>query len=366
MTEGEAFIRGGSYINRFGKAYSCGIYARGGDLAISGSNTTFSAIEDGVCVRCEKTTVDSTTYVPQLNISGTPQFFSVNNETIQVEDGDIAVSSGTATVKAKNSTGIYINGGNLKVASTAALDVTAEITERSTEAIYHSPDGVVVQGGSLLVYGALDVKFTGVENTGHDKYDNLNIRSFAVRVLNAETVTILNGSITNNVGGGVYVGGGTVELGNTDGGPTIETNKTGGHAVEVNGGDLSVYNGLYKADLGNGILVRGGNARIIGGIFQGNDTQDYRSNYGGNLPAGPAAYYALKLLGGSVTTFGGTFGTYTDTTDDITTTHTAGGSSAFVTGVGDQAIANIYGGSFVVSGQAGFSVYQNVALTTFQ
>ena len=140
-------------------------------------------------------------------------------------------------------------------------------------------------------------------------------------------------------------------------------NKTGGHAVEVNGGDLSVYNGLYKADLGNGILVRGGNARIIGGIFQGNDTQDYRSNYGGNLPAGPAAYYALKLLGGSVTTFGGTFGTYTDTTDDITTTHTAGGSSAFVTGVGDQAIANIYGGSFVVSGQAGFSVYQNVALT---
>ena len=201
-------------------------------------------------------------------------------------------------------------------------------------------------------------------------------------MINSDTkVTIASGSITNSVGGGVYVGGGTVELGNTGGGPTIETtgttfgsvnttagggnwkyyeNKTGGHAVEVDGGNLVVRNGLYTAMLGNGILVRGGDARIIDGVFQGNDTQAYRNNYGGDLPAGSAAYYALKLLGGSVTTLGGTFGTYTAADG---TTHTAGGSSAFVTGVGNQATANIYGGSFVVSGQAGFSVYQNVALT---
>lgn len=541
MTEGEAFIRGGTYTNQFGKAQSYGIYARGGSLSVQGENTSFTSVADGVCIRC--TTEGGS--APALHIEN-GSFTSYNGDTVQVNGGTMTVNSGTftksgdstdnstktaiihmtggaltaagsadasgkksiqmtcaasagtlsnvfgvysegGTVSLQNAeisvngtdsacvlaeqagskvdlqsvsinlsgaqsdgkitsaavntlggsitlsgsnqitsdgfgitaaadvsitggetavgseeatlptTAIYVFGGSLSVSTGATLSVHAEIDENLKWAGYEEStnayqyDGVQVNGGSLESNGTLNVTFTGVENTGHDKYDNLNIRSFAVRVEAAsgsETkVTIAAGDITNSIGGGVYVGGGTVTLGdsaNNSGGPMIETtgtsfgsenttagagnwkyyvNKTGGHAVEVNGGDLSVYNGLYKADLGNGILVRGGNARIIGGIFQGNDTQDYRSNYGGNLPAGPAAYYALKLLGGSVTTFGGTFGTYTDTTDDITTTHTAGGSSAFVTGVGDQAIANIYGGSFVVSGQAGFSVYQNVALT---
>ena len=541
MTEGEAFIRGGTYTNQFGTAQSYGIYARGGSLSVQGENTSFTSVADGVCIHC--TTEGGS--APALNIEN-GKFTSEIGDTVQVNGGTMTVNSGTftksgdstdnstktaiihmtggaltaagsadasgkksiqmtcaasagtlsnvfgvysegGTVSLQNAeisvngtdsacvlaeqagskvdlqsvsinlsgaqsdgkitsaavntlggsitlsgsnqitsdgfgitaaadvsitggetavgseeatlptTAIYVFGGSLSVSTGATLSVHAEIDENLKWAGYEEStnayqyDGVQVNGGSLVSNGTLDVKFTGVENTGHDKYDNLNIRSFAVRVEAAsggETkVIIASGDITNSIGGGVYVGGGTVTLGdskNNSGGPMIETtgtsfgsenttagagnwkyyvNKTGGHAVEVNGGDLSVYNGLYKADLGNGILVRGGNARIIGGIFQGNDTQDYRSNYGGNLPAGPAAYYALKLLGGSVTTFGGTFGTYTDTTDDISTTHTAGGSSAFVTGVGDQAIANIYGGSFVVSGQAGFSVYQNVALT---
>ena len=377
MTEGEAFIRGGTYENRFGKAQSYGIYARGGSLSVQGENTSFTSVADGVCVRCETTIVDSVTYVPQLNISGTPQFFSVNNETVQVEGGDIVVSSGTATVKADNSTGIYIEGGNLEVASTATLDVTAKITESST-GIYHSPDGVLIDGGSLQAYGVLDVTLlNGKENTySSDSYDDLVINSFAVRVLNAEDVTIRAGEITNSVGGGVYVGGGTVTLGDesTKTGPTVETtgkefwgtaysgpmgndnsnwkyykNRSGGHAVEVNGGTLTIYGGLYKAALGNGILVRGGAATVLNGTFSGNDTQAYRENYGGNLPAGPAAYYALNLLGGSVTVWNGTF--------------SGNGSSASVTGVGERATANIYGGTFDVDGQAGFSVYQNVALT---
>ena len=323
--------------------------------------------------------------------------------------GVVNVTGKGVAVTTTRGTGIYVNNGEFNVEAGASILVDSTVLSGyswatppksgTTDVPNNEPNiynGVYVQGGSLVAEGTLNVTFTGVANESHDTYDALNIRSYAVRVEQAASggdtqvtteVTIAKGTITNSVGGGVYVGGGTVTLGdskNNSGGPMIETtgtsfdsenttagagnwkyyvNKTGGHAVEVNGGDLSVYNGLYKADLGNGILVRGGNARIIGGIFQGNDTQDYRDNYGGNLPAGPAAYYALKLLGGSVTTFGGTFGTYTDTTDDITTTHTAGGSSAFVTGVGDQAIANIYGGTFDVEGQAGFSVYQNVALT---
>ena len=275
MTQGEAFIRGGTYTNQFGTAQSYGIYARGGDLAISGGGTSFSAIEDGVCVRCETTIVDGVTYVPQLNISGTPQFSSVNNETVQVEGGDIVVSSGTATVEADNSTGIYIDGGNLEVASTATLDVKAKITESST-GIYHSPDGVLIDGGSLVSKGTLNVTMRNGKQNSYtsNMYDDLVINSFAVRVLNAETVTILNGYITNNVGGGVYVGGGTVTLGtsgDTTGyseesntGLTVTTtgtghennwydqngnsatgndawhfhkNTTGGHAVEVVGGN---------------------------------------------------------------------------------------------------------------------------------
>ena len=547
MTQGEAFIRGGSYINRFGKAYSCGIYARGGSLSVQGESTSFTSVEDGVCIRC--TTED--TAAPSLHIEN-GSFTSYNGDTVQVNGGTMTVESGTFTKTATKSgtqsavirmtggelacsatahdivmtcggaaddagkesiysnlygiysvggtvalnnakitvsgtysagilaeqegskvilqsvsidlsgaqfgsevtsaavntlggsitlsgtnkissdgfgitavadettaaadvsitggttivgsedamlptTAIYVFGGSLSVSTGATLSVHAEIDENLKWAGYEEStnayqyDGVQVNGGSLVAEGTLNVEFTGVENESHASYDALKIRSYAVRVEQADAdsggetkVIIASGDITNSVGGGVYVGGGTVTLGdskNNSGGPMIETtgtsfgsenttagagnwkyyvNKTGGHAVEVNGGDLSVYNGLYTAMLGNGILVRGGDARIIDGVFQGNDTQAYRNNYGGDLPAGSAAYYALKLLGGSVTTLGGTFGTYTAADG---TTHTAGGSSAFMTGVGDQAIANIYGGSFVVSGQAGFSVYQNVALT---
>ena len=541
MTEGEAFIRGGTYTNQFGTAQSYGIYARGGSLSVQGEKTSFTSVEDGVCIRCTKEdgsapslhiengsftsyngdtvwvnggtmTVESGTFTKsgaganntktaiihmengtleakgsadangkksiqmtcaasagtlsnvfgvyseggtvelqntRINVNGTysagvlavtdGQAVSADKYAVTVADsaievnfnesdlsssgisteggniqlegsvsvssqglgitarkGSINIKSGTASVETPRGTGVYVNKGTLTVNEKASLSVKSEMSENSWvnppevsgDVVTHY-DGVVVEGGSLRAEGTLNVDFTGVANESHDTYDALNIRSYAVRVeqaaLGGEThVTIASGKISNSSGGGVYVGGGTVTLGNsnTNGGPTIETtgtifgsehhifdndgnwkyyeNQTGGHAVEVNGGDLLVYNGLYKAALGNGILVRGGNAWVINGVFQGNDTQDYQGNYGNDLPAGPAAYYALKLLGGSVTTFDGTFGTYKAADG---TEYEAGGSSAFVTGVGDQATANIYGGSFVVSGQAGFSVYQNVALT---
>ena len=392
MTEGEAFIRGGTYTNQFGTAQSYGIYARGGDLAISGGGTSFSAIEDGVCVRCETTIVDGVTYVPQLNISGTPQFSSVNNETVQVEGGDIVVSSGTATVEADNSTGIYIDGGNLEVASTATLDVKAKITESST-GIYHSPDGVLIDGGSLVSKGTLNVTMRNGKQNSYtsNMYDDLVINSFAVRVLNAETVTILNGDITNNVGGGVYVGGGTVTLGtsgDTTGyseesntGLTVTTtgtghennwydqngnsatgndawhfhkNTTGGHAVEVVGGNLTIRGGKYSALMGNGIQVNNqelDSVTINGGTFSGADAYTPGTTDSAAL-AGPGASYAFKMYGGSVTINGGTFGDPNSL-----------GGGAFVTGSGSLAKATILAGTFDVGGTAAFTVYQNAELT---
>ena len=124
----------------------------------------------------------------------------------------------------------------------------------------------------------------------------------------------------------------------------------GGHAVEVSGGTLNVDSGTYSAAQGNGILVRGGDARIYNGSFTGNDNYVYDYGDGRTSPiAGVGASYAFKLYGGTVTVLGGTFG--------------GSGSSAFVMGTSKQAEAYIYGGTFAVTGQAGFSVFQNVSIT---
>ena len=322
--------------------------------------------------------------------------------------GTVNVKGGTTTVTTTRGTGIYVNYGAFNVDKTAAVSVKSTIKdiawamppEHPGESGANRYNGVYVQSGSLIADGTLSVTHKGVANGAHEKYDNLVINSYAVRVEKATDgvteVAIAKGAITNNSGGGVYVGGGSVTLGTEKSGPTITTtgtdfgetatntdegsgnwkfypNQTGGHAVEVVDGKLLINDGLYTAALGNGILVRNGEVCVLDGIFQGNDTEEYRKEYGNDLPAGPAAYYALKLFGGTITTFGGTFGTYSTEQDGQTAEHTAQGSSAFVTGgesvetggesVEAKATANIYGGNFVVSGQSGFSVYKNVALT---
>lgn len=398
--------------------YSSGVLATNGTVNLSGTNldSTTITITNSQTTETENyqtiSTLTSSAVSSEggtINLTGTVEIKSDSlgitaRGTINVGD-ETTQAAANVTVNTENATGVYVNNGTLNVNAGATLGVTSTVRsntkwvqppEGQTEIPPSIYNGVYVNGGSLNSTGTLNVTFTGVENESHKSYDALKIRSYAVRVEAAATgddteVKITAGTIINQVqydeqgkeiaggGGGVYVGGGKVTLGiSGEGGPTIGTtgvsfgdentsagggnwkyyeNKTGGHAVEVDAGELLVYNGLYTAKLGNGILVRGGNAWVLNGTFQGNDTETYRAKYGvGNLPAGPAAYYALKLLGGSVTTFGGTFGT-----DD---THTAEGSSAFVTGVDDQqAKANIYGGTFKVDGQAGFSVYQNVALT---
>ena len=392
-TGGRALIEGGSIKVNFAKdkedkndklLTSTAVSTEGGEIYLAG-NLAIKSDSLGVTVR---------------KVEETEGSLEIADQEIKIENTTYKVAKGNVSINTPNATAIYINNGSLTNKGTVTVtsyvgeeDGTDNgwswVDENGNAIDFNKYNGVFVNGGSLKSEGTLNVTFTGVENESHDSYDALKIRSYAVRVEAAATggnseVSIAGGKISNSVGGGVYVGGGTVTLGvRGEGGPTIGTtgigfgemaegpdgsstsnwvyykNQTGGHAVEVSGGDLLVYGGLFTATLGNGILVRGGNAWVLNGTFQGNDTAAYRLNYNGNLPAGPAAYYALKLLGGSVTTFGGTFGTYTAADG---TEHEAGGSSAFVTGVGATATANIYGGSFVVNGQSGFSVYQNVAL----
>lgn len=379
--------------------YSAGVLSSAGTVNVGGAENgkpqtkiaVAESIEDGLLTSSAVSSEGGT-----VNLRNT---VIITSDSLGITArGTVNVKGGETTVTTPNATGVYVNNGTLNVDAGATLGVESTVnadlkwvtppdSSGSSDPVTQIYNGVFVHGGSLVSEGTLNVTHTGVENESHKSYDALKIRSYAVRVEAAATggnseVSIAGGTISNSVGGGVSVNGGTVTLGvRGEGGPTIGTtgvsfgdentsagggnwkyyeNKTGGHAVEVNGGALLVYGGLYTAALGNGILVRGGNAWVLNGTFQGNDTGNYRGNYGeGNLPAGPAAYYALKLLGGSVTTFGGTFGTYV--VGDAT--YTAEGSSAFVTGVSSsQATANIFGGSFKVGGQAGFSVYQNVAL----
>ena len=309
----------------------------------------------------------------------------VRYDGIYLDGGSLTVS-GSGTSAAPNFTVTHSGiGAAVYVAGNITLSGTAEITNDMTGVSYIegadvSYDGVYV-GGSLDASGAVfNVTHAGVENnTDYGTYRDYEVKSYAVRVIGTEgdetegdTVKIAAGTIENSVGGGVYVSGGTVTLG-TSGGktPTIETtgtgltessytdagggnwnyrrSTTGGHAVEVVGGSLTVYSGTFTAAQGNGILVSGGSAVIHDGNFTGNDAYYY--DYSNNAPvSGAAASYSFKLYGGSVTIYGGTFD--------------GSGSSAFVMGESESntATANIYGGTFSVTGQAGFSVYQNVTV----
>lgn len=383
--------------------YSAGVLSYNGEVNLQGTSIRVTQnkadLLSSAGVSSERDESDSIGEGKPINMNG---YVSIESDGLGVTArGTVNVKGGTTTVKTTRGTGIYVNYGAFNVNETAAVFVESTIEnkdipwamppEHPGESDANRYNGVYVQSGSLIADGTLSVTHEGVKNGKHETYDGLEINSYAVRVEKATDgvteVAIAKGAITNDSGGGVYVGGGSVTLGTEKSGPTITTtgtdfeegsantttgsgnwkfyaNQTGGHAVEVVDGKLLINDGLYTAALGNGILVRNGEVCVLDGIFQGNDTQDYRNKYDPDLPAGPAAYYALKLFGGTITTFGGTFGTYSTEQDGQKTEHTAQGSSAFVTGGESvEATANIYGGNFVVSGQSGFSVYENVALT---
>ena len=345
---------------------------------------------------------------------------------------------GDVDINSSRGTAIYVNGGDLTLGKEDQTEpTTADITSTTSasyswvtppgvsgnaQTTYH---GVYVQGGSLTANGTFNVSHTGVENddqvvnrdtvtTGgwfnqqtnlimdneDTLYQTFVTKSFAVYVdsgsgssgQSSGTVTIGKGNITNNVGGGVYVSGGTVELGisKSDTSLTVRTNgtivrsegsydnngdgyiphsvggnwmykqsQTGGPAVEVSGGIMTIYGGSYSAAQGDGIRVKGGDTTILGGTFLGND--NYVASDGGPV-AGPAASYSFKVIGGTANVYAGTFGAYKDEQDNVLR-----GSGAFVMGTSSlTGTAYIYGGKFVVSqndgenqgGQSGFSVYE--------
>lgn len=389
---------------------SHGIYSGGGTIQLNSayvalysrqaggllsSLPTATSLADGYSIDVETLDVDvrteragepsadlTSTAVSTVNGNVRIGSAAVNTDSLGVtaQVGSISVT-GALKVISTRATAIYLNNGSLTLSGNSTTTVASTIDPNckwggTNPAVPYSYDGIYVEGGSLLSEGRLEVTHTGVENDKQNGapntlYREFVIKSFAVRVVASSTanseVKIVSGIIKNQVGGGIYVSPGAtgnVVLGEGAGGPSVETSggslydgyinfgsannwnyrqsRTGGHAVEVNGGNLTINGGEFKAQQGEGILVKSGRVKIYGGTFSGHD--NYPAN-GGGAVAGPAASYNFKLFGGSVDIYSGTFNSE--------------GSGAFIMGnsATNMAHANIYGGSFVVSGQAGFSVY---------
>lgn len=341
-----------------------------------------------------------------ISLNGNADMIVDNGLGITSRNGSVYLYGSNVNITTTHSSAIYVDNGSLIIGtegSASETNIVSKIednykwvsppstTSTDESLLTHQYDGVYVRGGSLTANGTFNVTHKGLSN---DNYENVylvnssdssssvyTIKSFAVRVEsttnsnNEDVVTIKSGTITNSVGGGVSVSGGTLNLGDNNvsdkdnstlivnttgtvvsddmktngkvesnnafnGNWQFKANLTGGSAVEVTGGNLNVYYGTFTAAQGDGIFVKGGKAVINGGSFSGNDAYVTSTN----LRAGIAASYAFKMYGGTVTINDGSFKSQ--------------GSGAMIIGTdGSTASATIKGGEFKASGQAGFSVY---------
>lgn len=423
---------------------STGIYSAGGTINISGSKYT-STIKESVGTYLDNASIYATAGTVNFAAAGEDGVTLTSDCLGIVIRGTLNFDSGNVEINTPNGTAIYVYQGSL----TAAEDVTVNITSgingngwgvEGAESQTNIYNGVFVNGGSLISNGTLNVEHVGVENdnvgegnnSGVDKSDNevyyennrnyyessdayyrFNIKSYAIRVEAAEgassTVTITKGNIVNETrtfddngnvvydddgnqveidgsgGGGIYVSGGTVTLGQTGAtGPSITTTGTyayneyyhvtgaarnwsakmprsGGHAVQVTGGNLTINSGTYSATLGNGILLTNGNITVNGGTIVGGD-HEYQSATIGDVPCGAAASYCLKVCGGEIDIQDGVFGSPKTVT---ATNALVPSSGAFIMGISadNRGTANISKGTFNVGGQAAFAVYQHATVT---
>lgn len=323
-----------------------------------------------------------------------------------VSNGGSVEMSGSGEIKTNMASAIAIRGGNVEFSDESEYTTTSKNTTTTSAANaytmtlpvknsvgnienieYVNTDGIYVNGGSFTSNGNLTVTHTGLQNSKNvpngDKYNynSLTVTSYAVRVLGGE-VTITQANITAIQGGGVYAGKtsvtGTEQTGNITLGVendksktiTVETQGalvgdsydaigryisdgwksyksiTGGHAIELNGGNITVYGGTYTAMFGNGIYANGnGNIEVYGGTFNG-----YMKNHdatGSNSytdiieKSGPSAYYGLKVVGGAkVYIYDGVFD--------------GGNGGAFVTGVTSL---NMYGNTTTIDSSQTAHVY---------
>ena len=195
--------------------YSAGVLAVTDGQAMSADQYAVTVADSAIEVNFNESDLSSSgisTEGGNIQLEGDVSVFS-QGLGITARKGSINIKRGTASVKTPRGTGVYVNKGTLTVNEKASLFVKPTMSENSWvnppevsgDVVTHY-DGVVVEGGSLVAEGTLNVEFTGLSNDAFesgDTYLTQQIKSYAVRVLNAETVTISGGTITNYVGGGV-------------------------------------------------------------------------------------------------------------------------------------------------------------------
>lgn len=322
--------------------------------------------------------------------------------------------------------GIYIQSGSLNSQGTLNVTHTGVQNDDLGEGD-NSGLACSIIDGNKVVAGNITDGISSSDSTSEafkNAYSSFKIKSYAVRIEGEDqiSVNIRAGEIKNSVGGGVYVSSDNLQseinLGdendqNEEGVLTVTTTgsetysywnrsyewiwwqyeasystvdyisvngggsnwyfyvpRTGGHAVQIVGGTVNIYNGTYSAAQGNGILVEGGDVTIEDGTFLGNDAEVTADN---PLP-GAGASYGFKMYGGNLTILDGNFG-FIDSNNNgtIEDDEQSTGGGAFVMGVtstNDQnqvvnttATVTMTGGEINVRGSTGFAVWYNANVT---
>ena len=265
---------------------------------------------------------------------------------------------------------------------------------------YPNTDGVYVSGGTLEITGNLNLTHKGLQNNAlyenesiitdnrvevdtNFVYTSFKVTSYAVRVVGGD-VTMYKGNIKALSGGGICCTGGNLTMGREtqQAGDTITVHAdgedrdtkyyaigkklgswhnyksiTGGNAIELNGGNITIHYGTYTADFGNGIAANSnGIITVKGGEFYGYHGV---SNNISETITGPAAHYGLKVIGGA-------------TVDIYNGIFDGGNGGAFITGIDNfipgqrltvadgaqRALVRVYAGQFGVQGNTdAFNVY---------
>ncbi len=292
-----------------------------------------------------------------INLSGTTTINS-NELGIAIRGGTLNVT-GTGTINTEYASAIAVLGGKVTFDKESSYTIVSkntrsDATTNSYEMYlyetgktgivptenYPNTDGVYVSGGDFTVNGTFNLTHTGLKNstTAYDAngnettyiFNSLVVTSYAVRV-NGGSVKIIPDNandhklnVTSVIGGGVYCNGGSVTLGdaNTERSDiTVKTqgsevgdyfwtlgvsinssswyipkNVSGGHAVELNGGSIDIYNGVYEAAFGNGIYAQV-DASIDGATVDVHDGEFYGWMGGETDLSGPGSCYGMKVMG---------------------------------------------------------------------
>lgn len=281
---------------------------------------------------------------------GTIEFVDVDGEINEIKTQKASAIAMLGGALVFNGDYQIVSNNTVSSSSKNSYEITLPFENDGSPVVsYRNTDGIYVENGNITANGKITLDHNGLQNATdieNYNYSSLKVTSYAVRVVGG-SVNLQKADITALSGGGIYcskesdaqeskiiMGSENSELGDisvktmgvlmgdtynsvvdyASEGWQSKKSITGGHAIELNGGNITVYNGTFEAQFGNGVAANGsGTINIYGGNFYG-----WMSTLSGK--SGPAAYYGLKVIGGAtVNIYGGTFD--------------GGNGGAFVTGI---------------------------------